>query len=431
MNNEKEHISTETSLVMLWYYISGGVIRMFCNPLCFCAVVCYCILILRLHESMMQQFPFFARLYTIVLPPCYIMGLALVIYLCGRPLVAGHVHNALFQAGIRNHAGEAPYLIKRQTRREKGTRIVTLKLYSPGITAAMMQDVQAQVEAALNAYVVNIRADKHINIILLDIVKATTALSTNENWKSEYLSPESFELALGRGLAGVKYIDLLVTPHILIGGSTGSGKSILLKCLLIQGIAKNAKVYIADFKGGVDFGGNWENRCTMCYDLASLKTILSELLEEMQHRLTLLKMSGCPNIDAYNIYAGKNIPHCIFACDEVAELLDKTGCSKEEKSEIDEIISDLSTIARLGRAFGLHLILATQRPDANIIPGQIKNNCDIRICGRADQVLSQIILDSSDAKERIPKNICGRFLAQDGEIFQGFYADFDHMLSNG
>ena len=111
----------------------------------------------------------------------------------------------------------------------------------------------------------------------------------------------------------------------------------------------------------------------------------------------------------------------IFACDEVAQLLDKTGMNKEDKAEVAVIESNISTIARLGRAFGIHLILATQRPDANIISGQIKNNIDYRVCGRADDVLSQIILDNTDATDVINKDAQGRFLTNSGVVFQGFY----------
>lgn len=66
--------------------------------------------------------------------------------------------------------------------------------------------------------------------------------------------------------------------------------------------------------------------------------------------------------------------------DEVAEILDKTGLTKEEKEQVTRIENRLSTIARQGRAFGIHLFLSTQRPDANILSGQIKNNIGYRIC---------------------------------------------------
>jgi hypothetical protein len=71
----------------------------------------------------------------------------------------------------------------------------------------------------------------------------------------------------------------------------------------------------------------------------------------------------------------------------------------------------------------IHLILATQRPDANILSGQIKNNVNCRICGRADTILSQIILDSTAAAEQIPKDARGRFLLHDGTLFQAYWFD--------
>lgn len=119
----------------------------------------------------------------------------------------------------------------------------------------------------------------------------------------------------------------------------------------------------------------------------------------------------------------------VFACDEVAALLSRTGRSKEQLKAIDEIVDKLSLIAQQGRSFGLHLILATQRPDANLIPGQIRSNIDCKVCGRADSVLSGIIIDSTAAADLIPKSAQGRFILNDGcggdsgTIFQAYWLD--------
>ena len=96
----------------------------------------------------------------------------------------------------------------------------------------------------------------------------------------------------------------------------------------------------------------------------------------------------------------------------------KTGADNEREKLLAQIENKLSTIARQGRAFGIHLILATQRPDATIIPGQIRNNMDFRVCGRADSELSQIILDNTSAAEQIPKDARGRFITGDGTCFK-------------
>lgn len=115
----------------------------------------------------------------------------------------------------------------------------------------------------------------------------------------------------------------------------------------------------------------------------------------------------------------------VFACDEVAELLDKTGADKARKELLAQIEARLALIARQGRAFGIHLILATQRPDANILPGQIKNNMNIRICGRADTTLSTIIIGDGRAAEQIPHDAQGRFIMEDGTVFQAYYFSDD------
>ena len=113
----------------------------------------------------------------------------------------------------------------------------------------------------------------------------------------------------------------------------------------------------------------------------------------------------------------------VFAVDEIAEILDKTGLTKTEKEQVARIENRLSTIARQGRAFGIHLFLSTQRPDANILSGQIRNNIGYRICGRADHVLSSIILDNTDASDKIPHDAQGRFLTGDGTVFQAYWFD--------
>lgn len=151
--------------------------------------------------------------------------------------------------------------------------------------------------------------------------------------------------------------------------------------------------------------------------------ILTILVDEIENRKEILRNSGCANIGEYNKLNAYTLKRMIFACDEVAEVLDKTGLSKEEKELVTKIEGKLSVIARQGRAFGIHLILATQRPDANILTGQIRNNIDFRVCGRADNVLSQIILDNTEAADKIPKESQGLFITYDGVVFQRYLFD--------
>lgn len=239
------------------------------------------------------------------------------------------------------------------------------------------------------------------------------------------MSDKDFEFVLGESYFGSESINISGTPHILIGGASGSGKSKLLKSILMQAKKKEAIVILADMKGGVDYPTIWHKKCTIITDPNNLKEKLDDVLVILEERRKLLVEAGTPNISEYNAKTGLNLCRIIVACDEVAEVLDKTGLDKDQKAIINQIEANFSTIARLGRAFGIHLIFATQRPDADILKGQIKNNIGYRICGRADKVLSQIILDNSEASDKISPNDQGMFLMNTGVLFKAYYVEDD------
>lgn len=239
------------------------------------------------------------------------------------------------------------------------------------------------------------------------------------------LRNEDNKLILGRGLTGDVIIDIDKTPHILIGGNTGSGKSVLVQCLLWQAIQQADVVYVADFKGGVDFSYVWQGFAYIITEETKLLVLLNHLADTLEERKRLFKKVDAANIIEYREKSGDYMQRIVFACDEVAELLDKTGADKARKELLAQIEARLALIARQGRAFGIHLILATQRPDANILPGQIKNNMNIRICGRADTTLSTIIIGDGRAAEQIPHDAQGRFIMEDGTVFQAYYFNDD------
>lgn len=345
-------------------------------------------------------------------------GVALAVLLV-YPFGRKAAHDQLQSIGLINHAGMAPTLLRK--RRDKNNpRVVVWEFQNQSIPLTAWEDKRAAVEAALDVSIVKMTYGKGKSRVLVYAVPAQVSLPEVLPWQDEYLSPESFVLVLGESLLGPVTVNLANIPHILLGGSTGSGKSVLLKLLLMQAIRKGAEVCIADFKGGVDYPKKWRQKCRMCFTEADLLYTLDQLAAVLEYRKERLADTGCKDLDAYNEATGENLPRLVFACDEVAELLDKTGRSKEDRERLGKIENRLATLARLGRAFGIHLILATQRPDANIIPGQIRNNMDFRVCGRAESVLSQIILDNSSAAEQIPKDARGRFITGDGTVFQGY-----------
>ena len=292
-----------------------------------------------------------------------------------------------------------------------------------GIPLSDWEKQQPKIEAVLNVHIARIKRGKSRQRILLHTVSGNRDLSELLYWKDAYLSGKSFELVLGESLLGRETVNLAKAPHMLLGGSTGSGKSVLLKLLIMQCVKKGAAVYIADFKGGVDFPAVWHEKCRMAFEESELLDTLTGIADELERRKVLLRSGGYANIDEHNKNAVPALQRIVFACDEVAEVLDKSGLSKEGKDLVSQIEGKLSVIARQGRAFGIHLILATQRPDAMILTGQIRNNIVFRVCGRADNVLSQIILDNTTASEQIPKDAQGRFITHDGTVFQGYLFD--------
>ena len=352
-----------------------------------------------------------------------IVGLIEVVVILGTPRKAQTTQNALMEAGFTNALHSPPLLL---SVRKAGSRHI-YEFDANNTPFSRWEQERAKIAAALHSTIDHLEPSTDGRRVLVYVAAAYAALPPKIDWKTEYLLKEDFVLALGMGLSGLETVDLSTTPHLLLGGGTGSGKSILLKSLLMQSYLKGATVIIADFKGGVDFSPIWHDNCQMIFDTQTLLPVLADLTAELEHRRALFVAAGTPNVAKYNQVTGGQLTRYILAFDEVAEVFDTSGLDKSEKDVVAQITRQLSLIARQGRAFGLHLLLSTQRPSADLIPGQIRTNLSLRICGRADEILSKIILDSSAAAEQIHLNEQGRFVTNTGRIFQGFWFD-DSML---
>ena len=352
----------------------------------------------------------------------YIISVPSLFVLIGTPPGSIAAREGLQRAGLTNSVGEVPTLVSKRTDKEN-VHIIIWEFEPSGIPLSEWEDKRERIEAAFHVIIVKIVWGEKRESICMYTIAAVNDIPKILRWRDEYISKDNFVLVLGKSVTGPVTVNLAHIPHILLGGSTGSGKSVLLKLLLMQAIKKGAVVCVADFKGGVDFSHWWGCSCDMVFTEGALLKQLDQMMAILEQRKRAFKEEGCPDLDTYNQKMGSHAPRFIFACDEVAELLDKTGADSERKKLLAQIENKLSTIARQGRAFGIHLILATQRPDATIIPGQIRNNMDFRVCGRADSVLSQIILDNTSAAEQIPKDARGRFITGDGTVFQGYLFD--------
>lgn len=350
----------------------------------------------------------------------------------GGPLQAWKIQNNLIRAGFVNNAGEPPALIS-ANKDPDHSEIKILIFDIVGLPIADWLNCTDKIQTALNGTIADIRLAVDEHHFQVSVAPPATVWPTEMYWTDCSLSPDNFVLTLGWSPIGPVTINLADIPHILLGGSTGSGKTVLLKVLLRQALCKNAQIFIADFKGGADFGPWWRECCDMNYDMDALLEKLNLFINTLEERKQLFRDSCCSNIDKYN---AQNVPHLhrmIFACDEVAAMLDKTGRSKAQKEQIDQVVDKLSTLAAQGRSFGLHLFLATQRPSADMLPGMIRSNIDFKVCGRADSVLSSIIIDSTAAADLIPKDAKGRFILNDGSknanatVFQAYNLFEEYM----
>jgi DNA segregation ATPase FtsK/SpoIIIE and related proteins len=426
----KEKISQHTRQKYMFLRISAGLKELMRKKYKFFYLVIYTVLVVRIWNGRFDFSPIDGtaplwNLYQKTISAFVILltfiGLIYFFVLVGKPIRTKALQENLLRIGFVNRAGEHPILISKY--KDKKENATVMKFENRGIDIAEWDKRYAELQTALNCYIARIEYGKNLRYILLYTISARHTKARPLYWSDKYLRQESFVLILGKGLTGEETVNLTKTPHILLGGSTGSGKSMLLKLLIMQCIKKGAVAYIADFKGGVDFQPVWHEKCKLVFREEELLEVLTNIVIILQERKDIFRESGCANIDEYNAVTKSDLQRIIFACDEVAEVLDKTGLGKEDKELILQIESKLSVIARQGRAFGIHMILATQRPDSQIISGQIKNNMDFRVCGRADKVLSQIILDNSDAADKIAKEVQGKFLTNTGAIFQGYLFD--------
>lgn len=345
--------------------------------------------------------------YLFVVLLLFIFITYLFIMILGMPIKAEKIQKDCLKIGLKDKQNNYPMLLNYW----KDGNVKYYEFYSESISKESFVDKKNELECELNGHIVDIYTEKDKRHIIVKTISSDNTLPNELEWDENLLSDKEFVLKLGKSILQEESINISSTPHILIGGSTGSGKSVLCKSLLAQCIMKDADVLIADFKGGLDYSKVWHDKTTIITNIDSFNKILDEVLIKLEKRKEVLVDSMNRNIVEYNEKHSEKINHIVICCDEVAEVLDKTGLSKEEKEKVLKVESSLSTIARLGRAFGIHLVLSTQRPDAEILKGQIKNNLGIRICGRADKVLSQIILDNSEAVDKIRPNDVGVFVS--------------------
>lgn len=330
----------------------------------------------------------------------------------------------MYRVGLTNAAGEAPVLVsRRKAANNSKTEIWEYETY--GIPFSAWLNFVEKLESALDIAFIKAAYGKDGRTICLTVVPHPGPWPEMLPWDNKLLHEKNSVLVLGENRCEQVTLDLAATPHVLTAGRTGSGKSVLQKSLMLQALLHGMTVILVDYKFGVDYSREWHQHCQFIKDDDSFLAKLTELLKEMQRRCKALEKSGYPNIDKYNEAGNPPMQRICLFVDEIAECLDKSNAANKEQKEIIVAISmSLSTLCRLGRAAGIHVFLATQRGSADVLPGQIRSNV-FKILGAADDNLSILTLGTTDAARKIPADARGRFIDESGNMFQGYYSDYD------
>lgn len=213
---------------------------------------------------------------------------------------------------------------------------------------------------------------------------------------------------LGKDIQGeTQIMDLVKTPHLLIAGSTGSGKSVCVNSMILSILYKRSpnevKLILIDPKI-VElklYNGIPHLLTPVITDPKRAMQALQYCLCEMERRYALLDSLGCRDISSYNRKIGEQhiatekIPYLIVVIDEFADLMATTG------KQLESVVARL---AAMSRAVGIHLVLATQRPSIDVITGLIKANIPSRVAFMvASKMDSRIIIDQVGAEKLLGK----------------------------
>ncbi len=221
------------------------------------------------------------------------------------------------------------------------------------------------------------------------------------------------KIGLGQNVAGQPIIaDLAVMPHLLIAGTTGSGKSVcvngLIACLLLQNTPDDLRLVMVDPKRVelTGYNGIPHLAAPVVVDMDRVIGTLQWALREMDNRYKLFAGAGARNIDEYNRKTRRDpntakLPYIVIVIDELADLM-MLAPEDTERS--------ITRLAQMARATGIHMVIATQRPSVDVVTGLIKANFPARIAfAVASSTDSRVILDTTGAE---------RLLGQGDMLFQ-------------
>ena len=285
--------------------------------------------------------------------------------------------------------------------------VVTLNEFEPAAGVKVSKIINLSDDLARNtssesARIATIPGSNTVGIELPNQSRENVYLSEILN-SSDFKKKEiRLPIALGKNISGLPIIgDLASMPHLLIAGTTGSGKSVCINTIILSLLYRHppdkCKFILIDPKmlELSTYEGIPHLLCPVITEAKKAASVLGWVVKEMESRYRLMTKEGVRNIDSYNAKHKLSMPYIVVVVDEMSDLMLVAG------KEIENYIQKLSQMAR---AAGIHIIMATQRPSVDVITGTIKANFPTRISFQVtSKIDSRTILGEQGAEQLLGK----------------------------
>tara|TARA_B100000900_G_scaffold94068_2_gene77303 strand:+ start:1504 stop:3588 length:2085 start_codon:yes stop_codon:yes gene_type:complete len=285
--------------------------------------------------------------------------------------------------------------------------VVTLNEFEPAAGVKVSKIINLSDDIARNtssesARIATIPGSNTVGIELPNNIRENVYLSeilNNSDFKKKEIK---LPIALGKSISGKPIVgDLSLMPHLLIAGTTGSGKSVCINTIILSLLYRHGpnkcKLILIDPKmlELSTYEGIPHLLCPVITEAKKAASVLGWVVKEMESRYRLMTKEGVRNIDGYNTKHKLPMPYIVVVVDEMSDLMLVAG------KEIENYIQKLSQMAR---AAGIHIIMATQRPSVDVITGTIKANFPTRISFQVtSKIDSRTILGEQGAEQLLGK----------------------------
>ncbi len=285
--------------------------------------------------------------------------------------------------------------------------VVTLNEFEPAAGVKVSKIINLSEDIARNtssesARIATIPGSSTIGIELPNSSRENVYLSEIISSSNFFKKESKLPIALGKNISGIPVVsDLTSMPHLLIAGTTGSGKSVCINTIILSLLYKHkpekCKFILIDPKmlELSTYEGIPHLLCPVITEAKRAASVLGWVVKEMESRYRLMTREGVKNIDGYNSKHKLPMPYIVVIVDEMSDLMLVAG------KEIEGYIQKLSQMAR---AAGIHIIMATQRPSVDVITGTIKANFPTRISFQVtSKIDSRTILGEQGAEQLLGK----------------------------